>query len=92
MPRNSLKGFAEIKNSGDLKVVVIGAEPSVTYDVVYRSLDGVTELAVGPLATNPAGNANLEASDFFAAGAVCAGNIVLTRGGLDQFVTGFGVR
>lgn len=50
--------------------------------------NGVTELAIGVRTTDAAGNRELEASDFFAAG---AGNIVLARGGLDQFVTGFGV-
>jgi hypothetical protein len=90
------EGEAEIDaEDGDVEVEVKKAEPNTSYDVVYRSIDGVTDLPVGTLITDAGGDGRLEVKDFFANGEIGSGNIVLQRddGGLkDQFVTGFGVR
>ncbi len=82
-------GMAEINKKGKVQVKVVTAQPKV----VYRSLTGstMTELTVGTLATNAAGNGNLEVESFFALNDVGSGNIVLERVGSDQFVTGFKV-
>lgn len=84
------KGFAEINDKGDVKVVVVQAQSSTAYDVVYRSIDG-TELPIGTMTTNAAGNGNLEAKKFFALNDAGAGIIVLKSAGLDQLMSGFKV-
>jgi hypothetical protein len=86
----SFKGFAEINDKGDVKVVVVQAQSSTTYDVVYRSIDG-TELPIGTMTTNTAGNGNLEEKKFFALNDAGAGIIVLKSAGLDQLMSGFKV-
>lgn len=84
-------GVTRIHMSGRVMVNLAGAEPGVTYDVVYRSLDGATELAIGQVVTNNGGTGRLKVNDFFAVGDIGAGVLVLTRDGADQFVTGFQV-
>jgi hypothetical protein len=85
------KGEAIIDDKGDVNVHVMGAVPRSSYDVVFVGVDGTTEVAVGTLTTNPAGNGNLIARDVFPVGARGVGHIILKRDGADQFVTGFAV-
>jgi len=85
------KGEAIIDDKGDVNVHVMGAVPRSAYDVVFVGADGTTEVAVGTLTTNPAGNGNLIVRDVFAVGARGVGHIILKRDGADQFVTGFAV-
>jgi hypothetical protein len=70
---------------------LFGAVPKVEYEVVFVPFDGGTEIAVGTLHTNPAGNGQLHARDVFDPGTLGVDQIVIKREGLDQFVTGFRV-
>ncbi len=84
-------GTAEITEEGEVEVTVAKAAANVAYDVVYRSLDGRAERPIGQLRTNSLGNGYLNVEQFFALREVGSGNVVLKRGGFDQFVTGFEV-
>lgn len=85
-------GTAEISEVGEVEVTVVMAAPNVTYDVVYRSLDGSSQRPIGQLRTDASGNGYLDTEHFFAPNHIGSGNIVLRRGGFDQFLTGFKVR
>ncbi len=82
------KGLAGINEKGTVGVVLIGAEPQQAYNVVFRALDGTTEIPIGTLTTNRAGNVNWEQKRFFPLGDALSGNIIVKRDGFDQFVTG----
>lgn len=82
-------GSAELTKQGHIQVRVLGALPNVSYDLIYRSLDGRSERTLGSLATNPAGNANFELQNFFLVNDAGAGTVLLRRNGLNQFLTGF---
>jgi S-layer homology domain len=84
-----LGGEAEIDEEGRVEIEVAGAAPSASYAVVYRSLDGAVQLAIGTLTTSAAGNGELKVSGVFLPGHVGAGSVVLRRLDADQFVTGF---
>jgi len=84
-------GSVEISEAGEVEVTIMQAVPNVTYDVVYRSLNGSTERPIGQLRTDARGTGSLDIEWFFASNHVGSGNIVLKRGGLDQFLTGFKV-
>jgi hypothetical protein len=79
-------GKAEIEE-GDLKVEV-NAEADQTYGLVFRGLGG-GDVALGTLSTDKKGKGSLKVRDFVAEDVVGAGNVVLQRDGLDQFITGF---
>ncbi len=85
------KGFAIIDEKGDVKTHLFGAVPGVDYDVVFVPFDTQTELAVGTIHTNPAGNGHVHARDVFEPGTRGVGQVFIKRDGLDQFVTGFRV-
>jgi hypothetical protein len=85
------KGFVIIDGKGDVSVHLMGAIPAVQYEAFYVSFDGATEVSIGALTTNPAGNGQMHVRDFFAVGDRGSGNVVIKRGGVDQFVTGFRV-
>ena len=85
------EGVAEISDEGEVEVRVVQAAPSVVYSVVYRSLDGERLRVIGELTTNSQGDGYLDA-ELFTRSQVGSGNVVLKRGGVDQFVTGFKVR
>ena len=74
-----------------MKTHLFGAVPQVDYDVVFVPFDGGTEVVVGTIRTNPAGNGHVHARDVFEPGTRGVGQIVIKRDGLDQFVTGFRV-
>ena len=80
-------GKAEIEE-GDLKVE-LNAEANQTYGVVFRGLGGGDDVALGTLSTDKKGKGSLKVRDFVDESVVGAGNVVLQRDGLDQFVTGF---
>jgi hypothetical protein len=83
------KGFAIIDEKGDVTTHLFGAVPKVDYEVVFVPFDGGSEVPVGVLRTNPAGNGQLHARDVFDPGTLGIGQIFIKRDGLDQFVTGF---
>lgn len=84
-------GRAKINAGGKVEVGVVGAAPSTSYAVVYRSLSGSssTERSVGALTTGADGTGRLQVTHAFAAGSIGAGAVVLERSGSDQFMTGF---
>lgn len=86
------EGMAEISETGEVEVHVVGAAPRVAYSVAYRSLNGSGPRVLGELTTNAQGNGRFDVEHVFASGQVGAGNVVLRRDGLDQFVTGFKTR
>jgi hypothetical protein len=81
-------GTAEISQEGEVEISIAGAEPNVTYRVVYHSLDGAAEGIIGELRTDSTGNGHLDVEGVFSTNQVAAGYIVLARGGTRQFVTG----
>ena len=83
-------GKVEIKENGSVEVHVAGTLPLTSYDIVFVSLDGKTE-SIGPILTNAIGNARKVWLKVFAFGKIGSGNMVLQRGGADQFVSGFAV-
>jgi hypothetical protein len=85
------KGEVIIDDKGDVNVHVMGAVARSTYEVVFVGADATTEVPVGTLTTNPAGNGHLIARDVFPVGARGVGHIIVKRDGADQFVTGFAV-
>jgi hypothetical protein len=85
------KGFAIIDEKGDVKTHLFGAVPKVDYEVVFVPADSGTEVVIGTIRTNPAGNGQVHARDVFDVGTRGVGQIVIKREGLDQFVTGFRV-
>jgi hypothetical protein len=85
------KGLVTIDEGGDVKVEIVGAVPAVQYEVTFVSFDASLETSIGTFQTNPAGNGQFRAHDFFAVGVHGAGNVIIKRDGVDQFVTGFAV-
>ena len=85
------KGEAIIDDKGDVSVHLMGAVARSTYEVVFVGADGTTEVSVGMLTTNPAGNGQVIVRDFFPVGARGVGHVIVKRDGVDQFVTGFAV-
>jgi hypothetical protein len=87
-------GKAKINKNGDVKVVVVGGEPEVTYGVYFRSIDD-SEEKIGELTTDSDGDGNFEQKGLFSSNDVGSGNIVLQREVeaiiKDQFVTAFKV-
>ena len=85
------KGEAIIDDKGDVSVNVMGAVPRSRYEVFFVSADASTEVSVGILETNPAGNGHVSVRDFFPVGTRGVGHVIVKRDGVDQFVTGFAV-
>lgn len=83
------KGLVKIEKDREIKVDVIGGPPLTTYDVVLRPLGGGPDVALGTLTTNPGGHGQLRLEGFVPEDTVGAGNVVLRRESLDQFVSGF---
>jgi len=83
------KGEVFIDEKGDVKVHLDGAVARTVYEVFYVAFDASSEVSLGTLTTNPAGNGHLIVPDAFPAGARGAGNVVVKRAGVQQYVTGF---
>ncbi|HEX9821369.1 MAG TPA: hypothetical protein VGD07_17345 [Methylomirabilota bacterium] len=83
------KGLVKIERRGEVKVDVVAGPPLTTYDAVLRPLGGGPDVALGTLTTDAAGHGRLRLDDFVPRGTVGAGNVVLRRESLDQFVSGF---
>ena len=83
------KGEVFIDEKGDVKVHLYGAVPLTGYEVFFIAFDASSEVSLGTLTTNPAGNGHVFATDVFPAGTRGAGNVVVKRGGVQQYVTGF---
>jgi len=84
-------GGATISDQGDVTVTAYGAATNTTYAVSFVSNDGTKTTSIGNLKTGPDGNGAFRKDAFFKFGTVGAGDIVLTSGGGEEFVTGLTV-
>ena len=84
-------GGATINDQGDVTVIVIGAATNTTYAVSFVSNDGTHTTSIGSLKTGVAGDGAFRKDAFFKFGTVGAGNVVLTSGGSEEFVTGLSI-
>jgi hypothetical protein len=83
-------GVASIDDEGDLEVSVSGAAASQTYTVTLVGPDGSTK-SLPNLTTGTRGNGLLRKAVAFSLGKVGAGNLLLSRAGETQFVTGIAI-
>lgn len=84
-------GTVSVNNTGDVTIDIHGAGANVAYAAVFRSPDGSTSTALGTVNTGPKGNGEFHKHVALALGQVGAGNVVLTRSGSDQYVSGFSI-
>jgi hypothetical protein len=84
-------GGATINDQGDVTATVFGAATNTTYAVNFVSNDGTQTTSIGNLKTDASGNGAIRKEAFFKFGTVGAGNVVLTSGGNEEFVTGLTV-
>ena len=82
------RGGATINDQGDVTVIVIGAATNTTYTVSLVSNDGTQTTSIGSFKTGVAGDGAFRKDAFFKFGTVGAGNVVLSSGAGEQFVTG----
>ena len=85
------RGGATINDQGDVTVIVIGAATNTTYAVSLVSNDGAHTTSLGNLKTGAEGDGAFRKDAFFKFGTVGAGNVVLTSGGAEEFVTGLSI-
>ena len=81
-------GGSTISDEGDVTVTLFGAATNTTYAVSFVSNDGSQTTSIGNLMTGAGGNGAMRKEAFFKFGTVGAGNIVLTSGAGEEFVTG----
>ena len=84
-------GGATINDQGDVTVIVVGAATNTTYAVSLVSNDGTQTTSLGNLKTGVEGDGAFRKDAFFKFGTVGAGNVVLTSGGGEEFVTGLSI-
>ena len=84
-------GGAAINDQGDVTVIVLGAATNTTYTISLVSNDGTQTASIGSLKTGAAGDGAFRKDVFFKFGTVGAGNVVLSDGGGEQFVTGLSI-
>lgn len=82
------RGIATINDMGDVTVAVDGAATNTTYAVTFVSGDGTKSTLLGNLMTGAKGDGALRHDAFFKFGTVGAGNVVLSSGASEEFVTG----
>ncbi len=82
------RGGATISDQGDVTVIVFGAATNTTYAVSIVSNDGTQSTSIGNLKTDATGDGAFRKDAFFKFGTVGAGNVVLSSGGSEEFVTG----
>ncbi len=82
-------GSASIDDQGDLDIAITGAAASQTYTVALVGPGG--SFALPNLTTGPQGNGVLSKPVFFSLGKIGAGNIVFSRDGSTEFVTGIAI-
>lgn len=85
------RGGATINDQGDVTVIVFGAATNATYAVALVSNDGTQTTSIGNLKTGAHGDGAFRKDAFFKFGTVGAGNITLSSGGGEQFVTGLSI-
>ena len=85
------EGIASINNMGDVTVGITGAATNTTYAVSFVSGDGTQSTSLGSLKTDHKGNGALRRDAFFKFGTVGGGNVVLSNGANEEFVTGLSI-
>jgi hypothetical protein len=85
------RGGATINEQGDVTVVVYGAAANTTYTVSFVSGDGTQSAPLGDIKTDAHGDGVLRKDAFYKFGTVGAGNVVLSNGGGEEFITGVSV-
>jgi len=85
------RGIATISDQGDITVAITGAATNTTYAVSFVSGDGTQSVALGNLATDNHGDGAFRKDAFFKFGTVGAGNVVLSGGGSEEFVSGLSI-
>ncbi len=85
------RGGATISDQGDVTVQIFGAATNTTYAVSLASGDGTQTTALGNLKTDSHGDGAFRKDAFFKFGTVGAGNVVLSSGGGEEFVTGVSI-
>ena len=85
------RGIAIISDQGDVTVAVSGAATDTTYAVTFVSGDGTQNTSLGSLMTGSHGDGALQKYAFFKFGTVGAGNVVLSSGGIEEFVSGLAI-
>jgi hypothetical protein len=83
------KGEVLIDEKGDVNVHLHGVVARAEYEVFLVAFDATSEVSLGTLTTNPAGNGHVVVRDAFPVGTRAAGSVVVKRGGIAQYVTGF---
>lgn len=84
-----ISGSASIDDQGDLDIAITGAAASQTYTVALVGPGGSFPLP--NLTTGLQGNGSLSRPVFFKLDSIGAGNIVLSRDGSTQFLTGIAI-
>jgi hypothetical protein len=85
------RGVATINDMGDVTVAIAGTATNTTYAVSFVSGDGSQSTSLGNLTTNNKGDGAFRHDAFFKFGVVGAGNVVLSGGGFEEFVTGISI-
>ncbi len=85
------RGTVSIQSDGDVTIDIRGAGASAAYSAVFRAPTGSGSTTLGTVNTDAKGNGQLHKHVALALGQVGAGNVVLTRSGSDQYVSGFSV-
>jgi hypothetical protein len=85
------RGIATISNEGDVTVAITGAATNTTYAVSFVSGDGTQTTSLGNLMTGSHGDGAFRKNAFFKFGTVGAGNVVLSSGGSEEFVSGVSI-
>ncbi len=83
------RGEVLIDEKGDVKVHLHGAVARAEYEVLFVAFDATSGVSLGALTTNPAGNGHVVLRDAFPVGTRAAGNVVVKRSGVAQYITGF---
>jgi len=85
------RGIVAISDQGDVTVTITGAATNATYAVSIVSGDGSQATSLGNLTTDNHGDGAFRKNAFFKFGAVGAGNVVLSSGGAEEFVSGLSI-
>ena len=85
------RGIAAISDQGDVTITITGAATNATYAVSFVSGDGSHSTSLGNLTTDNHGDGALQKNAFFKFGTVGAGNVVLSSGGAEEFVSGLSI-
>jgi hypothetical protein len=84
-------GVMSIDNQGDLDISVSGAAANQTYTILFTGPGGNSTTLHPTLTTGSQGSGVVKSAVLFSLGKVGAGNLVLIRDGLVQFISGISI-